>query len=91
MKNSFFRCNFSDMEIEMFFARYDVDGNFVFTANETNRILNDISWDRVDRPDTSAAPQSRPMSVKEAQSARASASGERPRARGGISGEEFQV
>ena len=86
-----FRCNFSDLEIEMFFARYDVDGNFVFTTDETNRILHDISWDKVDRPDTSAAPQSRPMSGKEARSARASAAGERSVAQGGISGEEFQV
>jgi len=27
-----FRCNFSDMEIEMFFCRYDNDGNFTFGA-----------------------------------------------------------
>ena len=44
------RCNFSDLEIEMFFARYDQDGNFVFTTTETNRILNDINHDRVDKP-----------------------------------------
>ena len=91
----FFRCNFSDMEIEMFFARYDKDGNFVFTPEETNEILNDISYDRVDRPD--AAPEnSRSNSGKEARSARSArimADGERRKsmAQGGISGEEFQV
>ena len=25
-----FRCNFSEMEIEMFFAKYDTDGDGVF-------------------------------------------------------------
>jgi len=89
------KCNFSDMEIEMFFARYDKDGNFVFTPEETNEILNDISYDRVDRPD--AAPEnSRSNSGKEARSARSArimADGERRKsmAQGGISGEEFQV
>ena len=34
----------------MFFARYDQDGNFVFTTTETNRILNDINHDLVDKP-----------------------------------------
>ena len=43
------RCNFSDLEIEMFFVRYDVDGNFEFNNEETGRILDDIDHDRLDR------------------------------------------
>ena len=89
----FCRCNFSDLEIEMFFARYDRDGNFVFTTDETNRILNDIDHDRVDRPPTA---QSRPLTGREARSARSSRimsiqSRSKSLAVGGISGEEFQV
>ena len=68
---SFFcRCNFSDLEIEMFFARYDRDGNFVFTTDETNRILNDIDNDRVDRPPS--VQSNRPLTGREARSARSS-------------------
>ena len=29
-----FRCNFSDLEIEMFFAKYDVDGDGIFSWDE---------------------------------------------------------
>ena len=70
----------------------------MFTTNETNRILNDISFDRVDQPDVNPAElNSRPLSGKEARSARSAqimaSAGERRKsmAQGGISGEEFQV
>ncbi len=29
-----FRCNFSEVEIEVFFARYDIDGKFVYVPEE---------------------------------------------------------
>ena len=89
----FFRCNFSDLEIEMFFARYDRDGNFVFTTDETNRILNDIDNDRVDRPPS--VQSNRPLTGREARSARSSRimsiQSRKNLAVGGITGEEFQV
>ena len=72
-------------------------GNFVFTTNETNRILNDISFDRVDQPDVNPELNSRPLSGKEARSARSArimgdaAERRKSMAQGGISGEEFQV
>ena len=87
------KCNFSDLEIEMFFARYDKDGNFVFTTDETNQILDDINHGRVDAPISS----SRPKSGKEARSARsariltASSQRRKSMAMGGVSGEEYQV
>lgn len=39
---SAFRCNFSDMEIEMFFAKYDTDGNRLLEADEVRRMLADL-------------------------------------------------
>ena len=49
-----FRCNFSDLEIEMFFVRYDVDGDFQFNNSETGRILDDLDHNLVERvPETS--------------------------------------
>ncbi len=33
-----FRANFSDLEIEMFFSRYDNDGDFKFDCNETKKV-----------------------------------------------------
>ena len=81
----------------MFFARYDQDGNFVFTNEETNKVLNDINYGRVDQPPPLSAAVSRPLSGKEARSARSarimSASSRRKSSAGygGVSGEEFQV
>lgn len=43
-----FRCNFSEMEIEMFFCRYDVDGDVKLDVTETYKILNDINYGRLD-------------------------------------------
>lgn len=85
------KCNFSDLEIEMFFSRYDRDGNFEFDARETVKILDDLDHDRVDRPASM-----RPRSGKEARSARSArirsdASRRQSMASGGVSGEEFQV
>ena len=85
----------------MFFARYDQDGNFVFTTEETNKILSDITHDRVDKPPAlqSASTSSRPRSGKEARSARSArihsaASQDRRKSQagmGGVSGEEYEV
>ena len=53
-KTSFFqletvyRLNFADMEIEMFFSRYDKDGNFTFDMEEANEIFEDLDNARLD-------------------------------------------
>ena len=44
----FVRCNFSDMEIEMFFAKYDVDGDGIFCWDEGMQIINDLDNDTLD-------------------------------------------
>ena len=44
----FVRCNFSDMEIEMFFAKYDVDGDGIFSWDEGMQIINDLDNDTLD-------------------------------------------
>ena len=40
------RCNFSDMEIEMFFAKYDVDGDGEFSFEEGAQLVEDLENDR---------------------------------------------
>ncbi|KAB7501550.1 Polycystin-2 [Armadillidium nasatum] len=40
------KCNFSDMEIEMFFARYDIDGNRLLEPEEIKRMLSDLECKR---------------------------------------------
>jgi hypothetical protein len=42
------RCNFSDMEIEMFFAKYDDDGDGIFNIKEESLMMSDLNTDRVD-------------------------------------------
>ena len=93
------RCNFSDMEIEMFFARYDQDGDFVFSPGETNDALEDLENDTFDDPNNQN-PDARPLSGKQAREARsarirsaASARSSRPSTAGvaGVGGEEFGV
>ena len=37
------------MEIEMFFVRYDTDGDFEFNKEETGKILDDLDHDRLDK------------------------------------------
>ena len=37
-----FRCNFSDMEIEMFFAKYDLDGDRTLDVSEIKTMLKDL-------------------------------------------------
>ena len=49
----------------MFFSKYDKDGNFVFSTDETNRALNDIEFDRVEDPPHGHG-GARPKSGKEA-------------------------
>ena len=39
---SFSRLNFSDIEIEVFVARYDKDGNFEFNLEEINAIEQNL-------------------------------------------------
>ena len=45
-----FRYNFSDMEIEMFFAKYDMDDDNVFGSEEGLKILKDIDDDKLYGP-----------------------------------------
>jgi len=52
------KCNFSDLEIEMFFAKYDVDGDGIFSWDEGAQIINDLDSDRIDA-------DARPKSSKE--------------------------
>ena len=42
------RCNFSDMEIEMFFAKYDVDGDGEFSYEEGQQLIEDLDNDMID-------------------------------------------
>ena len=37
------------MEIEMFFAKYDLDGDGIFSMDEGNQIINDLDADNIDR------------------------------------------
>ena len=45
---SFLRCNFSDMEIEMFFAKYDADGDGEFSYEEGQKLVEDLDNDMID-------------------------------------------
>ncbi|XP_018023502.1 polycystin-2 [Hyalella azteca] len=42
------KCNFSDMEIEMFFAKYDLDGNRTLEVDEVKMMLKDLEGQRID-------------------------------------------
>merc|ERR1711936_1128445 len=42
------KCNFSDMEIEMFFAKYDVDGDGEFSYEEGQQLVEDLDNDMID-------------------------------------------
>ncbi|XP_071538109.1 polycystin-2-like isoform X1 [Panulirus ornatus] len=42
------KCNFSDMEIEMFFAKYDTDGSRLLEADEVKRMLADLEGQRME-------------------------------------------
>ena len=48
MNTNFYRCNFSDMEIEMFFAKYDVDGDGEFSYEEGQQLIEDLDNDAID-------------------------------------------
>ena len=43
---AFPRANFSNMEIEVFFARYDHDGNFVYNPDDEDNILEPIEEEK---------------------------------------------
>lgn len=82
------KCNFSDLEIEMFFAKYDLDGDGTLDTMEGGMLLDDIDTSKVD------ADNERPLSGREARdlrSARIRSAGQgRPMtAAGGINHEEF--
>jgi len=52
------KCNFSDMEIEMFFAKYDLDGDGIFNFEEGLQIMDDLENDKIDtenRPPSAGA------------------------------------
>ena len=85
------------MEIEMFFARYDRDGDFMFNPGEANEALEDLDNDTFDDPDNQ---DPRPLSGKQAREQRsarirsaASGGRSRPSTAGvaGGGGEEFGV
>ncbi|KAG7153275.1 Polycystin-2-like [Homarus americanus] len=69
------KCNFSDMEIEMFFAKYDTDGNRMLEEDEVKRMLADLEGQKValdkqmkheERPGSgksSSGAETRPMSA----------------------------
>ena len=42
-----FRCNFSDIEIEMFFAKYDLDGTRTLEIDEVKMMLKDLEGQRL--------------------------------------------
>ena len=48
MNTNCYRCNFSDMEIEMFFAKYDVDGDGEFSYEEGQQLIEDLDNDAID-------------------------------------------
>ena len=87
------RCNFSDLEIEMFFSRYDNDGKFEFDPNKPNPAV--VVTNEADDPNVDL--NQRPMSSKQARELRSarirSASARGGRGGGGpagnVSGEEF--
>ncbi|XP_023329307.1 polycystic kidney disease 2-like 1 protein [Eurytemora carolleeae] len=43
------KCNFSDLEIEMLFANYDIDGDGIFSMEEGAHIMADLENDQLDR------------------------------------------
>ena len=61
LKNGFiiFRANFSETEIEMFFSRYDVDGNTMLDHREAKKASEDIGLKKADTKKEDE-PQSRP-------------------------------
>lgn len=46
------KCNFSDLEIEMFFARYDVDGDFELDEEERKHVMDKVKDGSVNGPTT---------------------------------------
>ena len=57
-----YRLNFADLEIEMFFSRYDHDGDFQFDQDEAQEIFDDLNNDNNllvgGRPPTASRPRS---------------------------------
>ncbi|XP_049771104.1 polycystin-2-like [Schistocerca cancellata] len=48
-------CKFTDLEIEMFFAKYDITGERIVTEHDTHRMLRDMGW--VDKEDEDVGPE----------------------------------
>ncbi|XP_049947169.1 polycystic kidney disease 2-like 1 protein [Schistocerca serialis cubense] len=48
-------CKFTDLEIEMFFAKYDITGERIVTEHDTHRMLRDMGW--VDKEDEDVEPE----------------------------------
>lgn len=57
------KCNFSDMEIEMFFAKYDTDGSRLLEADEVKRMLADLEGQKMEM-DKQIKKEERPGSGK---------------------------
>ena len=71
----------------MFFVRYDTDGDFEFSKEETGKILDDLDHDRLDRVDKEVkADITRPRSGGVSATLNKTANG-----RGNVSIEEFNV
>ena len=84
-----FRLNFADMEIEMFFVRYDTDGDFEFNKEEIGKIFDDLDHDRLDRV---AKPEQGDITRPRSGGGKGSAKSNTPSdSRGNVSMEEFNV
>ncbi len=87
------KCDFSDIEIEMFFARYDFDGRFIFDPDNPRPNPGTVAAASGD--DEEEDDPLRPKSGRQARSARSARSRSttaRPRTpAGNVGGEEFQL
>ncbi|XP_037791785.1 polycystin-2-like [Penaeus monodon] len=68
------KANFSDMEIEMFFAKYDTDGNRLLEADEVKRMLADLEGQKTELDKQIKKEEQPPKSTSEAETRPASAS-----------------
>ncbi|CAG0885259.1 unnamed protein product [Darwinula stevensoni] len=48
IRNNLRKCNFSDLEIEMFFAKYDMDGDRTLDEDEKRRMMSDLEGKKME-------------------------------------------
>ena len=72
LRHNLKKLDFADMEIEMFFARYDTTGDGILNEDDD---LEDIT-DLFDRPETAATARGAASAVSRSASARAEVVGE---------------